>query len=448
MRETQNVCDAPRFDAHAVRHAIDTRLSGLTASPQQQAQVLRLARGMQMRRPRKIGAALVFALLIVALCATAYAAAMHFGLLHFNSEQQDNPEYISHIKPLGQHFDSAGVSFDIVEAIYDGEMVSIIFSMGQAPDAAPLYVYPTLSAQSGSQPLQVSVSGTQVYGENAGEPSFSASESGFGYTHSGAWIPQQGASTLYYALNAQISAPQGDAPVTFTLSIDVLSPALALCEEDVLMEQSWAQIEEALQACYARGEIPQSDHRLITYAQTLPAPDGVPQEKWDATDAISRLLLSGTFTRKDALSFTFSASQPEVLRLAAPQTFDLGQYECTVTDLTLTFSGAEYALYVRKKRDDGLSAAQEFMQQLPYWAFVITTPQGDAWQSMSGISAGEEDPCLYYTGSYTLTQPVRSLTFTPLLLPADSHDMTPDGFSYDGYQPTQEESEYAFTIEL
>ena len=67
-----------------LRKAVDARLSGLTFTPQMQADTLRRAHPAgSTRMGRKLSYSLAFALLALLLAATAGAAA-YFGVLHFH----------------------------------------------------------------------------------------------------------------------------------------------------------------------------------------------------------------------------------------------------------------------------------------------------------------------------------------------------------------------------
>lgn len=76
-----------------LRKAVDARLSGLTFTPQMQADTLRRAHPAgSTRMGRKLSYSLAFALLALLLAATAGAAA-YFGVLHFHGEQENNAVY-------------------------------------------------------------------------------------------------------------------------------------------------------------------------------------------------------------------------------------------------------------------------------------------------------------------------------------------------------------------
>lgn len=85
-----------------LRKAVDARLSGLTFTPQMQADTLRRVHPAgSTRMGRKLSYSLAFALLALLLAATAGAAA-YFGVLHFHGEQENNAVYQRHILPIGE----------------------------------------------------------------------------------------------------------------------------------------------------------------------------------------------------------------------------------------------------------------------------------------------------------------------------------------------------------
>ena len=108
-----------------LRKAVDARLSGLTFTPQMQADTLRRAHPAgSTRMGRKLSYSLAFALLALLLAATAGAAA-YFGVLHFHGEQENNAVYQRHILPIGERMtgqntikldlsSTVGASFNLV----------------------------------------------------------------------------------------------------------------------------------------------------------------------------------------------------------------------------------------------------------------------------------------------------------------------------------------------
>ncbi len=103
-----------------LRKAVDARLSGLTFTPQMQADTLRRAHpAVSTRMGRKLSYSLAFALLALLLAATAGAAA-YFGVLHFHGEQENNAVYQRHILSIGERLTGQNTTVTVNDAVFDG----------------------------------------------------------------------------------------------------------------------------------------------------------------------------------------------------------------------------------------------------------------------------------------------------------------------------------------
>lgn len=100
-----------------LRKAVDARLSGLTFTPQMQADTLRRAHPAgSTRMGRKLSYSLAFALLALLLAATAGAAA-YFGVLHFHGEQENNAVYQRHILSIGERLTGQNTTVTVNDAV-------------------------------------------------------------------------------------------------------------------------------------------------------------------------------------------------------------------------------------------------------------------------------------------------------------------------------------------
>ena len=103
-----------------LRKAVDARLSGLTFTPQMQADTLRRAHPAESTRMgRKLSYSLAFALLALLLAATAGAAA-YFGVLHFHGEQENNAVYQRHILSIGERLTGQNTTVTVNDAVLSG----------------------------------------------------------------------------------------------------------------------------------------------------------------------------------------------------------------------------------------------------------------------------------------------------------------------------------------
>ena len=129
-----------------LRKAVDARLSGLTFTPQMQADTLRRAHPAgSTRMGRKLSYSLAFALLALLLAATAGAAA-YFGVLHFHGEQENNVVYQRHILSIGERLTGQNTTVTVNDAVFDGSFLSFSLDIAHVPNTPEVYLYPRVTA--------------------------------------------------------------------------------------------------------------------------------------------------------------------------------------------------------------------------------------------------------------------------------------------------------------
>lgn len=446
-------------EENSLRQAIDARLSGLHVTEQMRMDILRQARGEAYPRGRsKLSLSLVFALTALLLAATAYAA-VRFGVLAFHEEQAENETYLQHIQEIDEHVAGEYASVTVNDAVFDGSSLSLALDIRCADGTTPVFLYPRLRAQSEGQALGTQVHGFQIAAENH---SMAASSIGMDACD-GIWMPLEGGegdSEGHFNFDAALLGREGsalpygvaDAPVTWTLSLEVLRPLFPV--ETCSMEQygvmtedgSWEATLEDYAAIAAESLREQKillpeDGSLFYFASLLPVPGGMTQEEWDAAPLDERLLASGMFERVEEMRVSFTTQMPDVAVLSAPQTFDLGDSFCTVDSLFATFARADVAFHVRSKEGQPC-AAESFSSGAGHWEFIVQAPQGQAELSGSSLEASPEEGTVRYFATYTLTRPVSSLTFIPVYVEGDAY------FDADAYTPTEEDRSRAFTVEI
>lgn len=438
-----------------IRKAVDTRLSGLTFTPQMQADTLRRARlsNQPPHMRRKLSVSLVFALLALLLAATAGAAA-YFGVLRFHSELEENAAYQQHILPVGKQLTGQSAAITVNDAVFDGSSLSFSLDIAHIPGTPEVYLYPRVTAMQAGQVIQTTVTGFQQVSEDE-TFGMAALLSGGGF-YDGIFMPLRDdshAESGHFNLDIALldALPDPEKPVEWSLTFDELRPVftledapyIAAQEADDTVSYSWDTAEADSRAAYREGRaLFTADGSLILYAASLPCPDGMTEDDWQAADLGARLTLSGAFALVQQMTADFTTDGAHVASIKAPQTFTVGEYAYTLSRLDITFARLEYEMTVT--RSGGVSAADAFEAGEPTLDFKLTLPDGLALPQSSSI-ATQTDGSLLLSAVYSLTQPAESVTFTPIL---PGHLTEENGWSTENYVPTEEERQNAFTVEV
>ena len=438
-----------------IRRAVDARLSGLTFTPQMQADTLLRARlsNPPPHMRRKLSYSLAFALLALLLAATAGAAA-YFGVLRFHAEQENNAVYQQHILPIGERLTGSSTTITVNDAVFDGSSLSFSLDIAHVPNTPEVYLYPRVTAMQDGRVIATHV--TEFQQLSADESyGLSASLSGFGL-YEGIFMPARGigkAEQGYYSLDVSLleALPHPEKPVQWSLTFDVLHPVFALEdapytvteEEDGGVSYTWNTATEDCLNAYREGRILiDSVGFLMDYAFALPVPDGMTAAQWEQADLGTRLTASGAFSLSEQLTARFVTDGAPIASIQSPQTFTVGEYTCTLSRLDITFARLEYEMTVTRSGD--IFAADAFEAGEPTLDFKLTVPDGQALAQSTSI-ATQTDGSLLLSGTYALTQPADSVTFTPIfpgLLTAENDWLAEE------YEPTEEEREMAFTVEV
>ena len=436
-----------------LREAVDARLSGLTFSPQMQTDTLRRARQAE-RLPharRKLSYSLAFALLALLLAATAGAAA-YFGVLRFHAEQENNAAYQQHILPIGERLTAQSATVTVNDAVFDGSSLSFSLDIAHIAGTPEVYLYPRVTAMQAGQVIPTAVTGFQQLSADESY-GLSASLSGFGL-YEGIFMPARGigkAEQGYYSLDVSLleALPHPEKPVQWSLTFDVLHPVFTLEdapytvteEEDGGVSYTWNTAAEDCLNAYREGRILiDSVGFLMDYAFALPVPDGMTAAQWEQADLGTRLTASGAFSLSEQLTARFVTDGAPIASIQSPQTFSVGDYTCTLSRLDITFARLEYEMTVTRLGD--VSAADAFEADEPTLDFKLTVPNGQALAQSTSI-ATQTDGSLLFSGTYSLTQPADSVTFTPIL---PGHLGEEGDWLADDYEPTEEERRMAFTV--
>ena len=319
-----------------LRKAVDARLSGLTFTPQMQADTLRRAHPAgSTRMGRKLSYSLAFALLALLLAATAGAAA-YFGVLHFHGEQENNAVYQRHILPIGERLTGQNTTVTVNDAVFDGSFLSFSLDIAHVPNTPEVYLYPRVTATQDGRVIATHV--TEFQQLSADESyGLSASLSGFGL-YEGIFMPARGigkAEQGYYSLDVSLleALPHPEKPVEWSLTFDVLHPVFALEdapytvteEEDGGVSYTWNTAMEDCLNAYREGRILiDSVGFLMDYAFALPAPDGMTAAQWEQADLGTRLTASGAFSLSEQLTARFVTDGAPIASIQSPQTFSVG----------------------------------------------------------------------------------------------------------------------------
>ena len=323
-----------------LRKAVDARLSGLTFTPQMQADTLRRAHPAgSTRMGRKLSYSLAFALLALLLAATAAA---YFGVLHFHGEQENNAVYQRHILSIGERLTGQNTTVTVNDAVFDGSFLSFSLDIAHVPNTPEVYLYPRVTATQDGRVIATHV--TEFQQLSADESyGLSASLSGFGL-YEGIFMPARGigkAEQGYYSLDVSLleALPHPEKPVEWSLTFDVLHPVFALEdapytvteEEDGGVSYTWNTAMEDCLNAYREGRILiDSVGFLMDYAFALPAPDGMTAAQWEQADLGTRLTASGAFSLSEQLTARFVTDGAPIASIQSPQTFSVGDYACTL----------------------------------------------------------------------------------------------------------------------
>ena len=431
-----------------IRRAVDTRLSGLAFTPQMQADTLRRARlcNQTPHMRRKLSYSLAFALLALLLAATAGAAA-YFGVLRFHAEQESNVAYQQHILPIGERLTGSSTAITVNDAVVDSSSLSFSLDIAHLPGAPEVYLYSRVTAMQAGQIIPTAVTGFQQVSEDESY-CLSANLSGLGL-YEGIGKAEQG----YYSLDVSLleALPHPEKPVQWSLTFDVLHPVFTLEdapytvteEEDGGVSYTWDTAAEDCLNAYREGRILiDSVGFLMDYAFALPVPDGMTAAQWEQADLGTRLTASGAFSLSEQLTARFVTDGAPIASIQSPQTFSVGDYACTLSKLTLTFARLEYEMTVTHSGD--VSTADAFEAGEPTLDFKLTVPDGQALAQSTSI-ATQTDGSLLFSGTYSLTQPADSVTFTPIL---PGHLTEENDWMAEDYEPTEEERKMAFTVKV
>ena len=257
----------------------------------------------------------------------------------------------------------------------------------------------------------------------------------------------------YYSLDVSLleALPHPEKPVQWSLTFDVLHPVFTLEdapytvteEEDGGVSYTWDTAAEDCLNAYREGRILiDSVGFLMDYAFALPVPDGMTAAQWEQADLGTRLTASGAFSLSEQLTARFVTDGAPIASIQSPQTFSVGDYTCTLSKLTLTFARLEYEMTVTRSGD--VSAADAFEAGEPTLDFKLTVPDGQALAQSTSI-ATQTDGSLLFSGTYSLTQPADSVTFTPIL---PGHLTEENDWMAEDYEPTEEERKMAFTVKV
>ena len=434
-----------------LRRAVDARLSGLNVPPGRQMEILRRAQEEEQPVKRKISASLVLACALLLLTMAAGVAASTYGVLDFNREQKDNPEYTRHILQIDQSFTDDYFTMTINEAVFDSISLSMTMEIQPAQSAQPVYVYPRITAECGGVQLE-----TDIEGCTGGD------------FWSGFWVPQneEWANGGYYGVDCAVITDDEDhvvydtqsEPVTWTVTFDVIKPEwpmqtageMLFDDEDHVYEDFLAYEQQFADAYEDHVILLGAYGDIIEFDAGLPIPDGTTEEEWLFTPLSERLVQSGAFSRVDELTASFETDGVAALTAELPLTVDLGEYEATLTELVASFARADYKFTVHKKNG---SAAEDYLNDIGLWEFAVLSPAGGVQPVMTGggcVSAESEDT--NFSASVVLTAPTDELVFVPVLAPqpqthpkdaVDAADVMRAGKPLDETQEAM-----AFTVKL
>lgn len=430
-----------RAQVHA---AIDGNLSHLEVNPSLRYAILNRTRGEEPVK-RKFSAGVVLALVLLLAMAAIGAAATRFGALEFNRDQAENEAYRVHILAVDEAYEDEYLTMSLNDAVFDGVSLSVTLDISAKAGAQPVFVRPVLTASSNGRTLETdpeACRGDFFGGFWIGGPyEETAVEGRYGADY--AIIMEDEASGVTYD-------PQKD-PVTWTLSLSILRPVYPMAEAERLNSDGGvenldfeADMRQFTQA-YAQKRILLVDGSPVEYAAALPVPEGMTDEAWWRMPEAEKLVACGAFALADCPAFEFTTRETALHTLSTPQTFDLGDAEVTVTQLTLSFSRCDYELVVEEKPGRGKSAAQLYREGEERWYFAVLA-DGCRTAPQATSDGTCEDGRVRYSGSVSLSGETDSVTFVPCRY-ARPESRLPDSEVYSAQRPvTGEQTALSFTV--
>ena len=429
------------------RSLVDDRLSAVTMTPRQQADLLRRAHEEEQPVKRKLSVSLAVALVLTLLAATACAVVIRFGALDYNAQLAENPEYARHILTLDETYDHEAFTMTLNDAVFDGSALSLTMNITPKEGAEPVFIYPIITASVGGKELEVDVEGGTG-----------------GNFLSGFWVPSKDPYTRTdgaYGVDCAIMRSEYDAAnpyapteesVTWNVSFDVLKPLLPVEQDQTILygddtDESMEDYMVRFSDAYAQGRILlTSAGDLWEYLSIVPIPEGVDEETWYSARLNEQLVMAGLFQRQEQLIASFTTDGTELLTLDGENIFRFGDYEVVFHDLTASFSRVNYS-FTLHKLTGGTTAAQDYMDKGLMWSFAVLPPDSGSismHSSSAGVNETSMNGDLLYTGSLGLTAPATELTFVPVWGTGEpsAYDLT------QGMPMTEEQAARSFTVHL
>lgn len=440
-------------DRHELRRVVDARLSGLTVSPEQHMQLLRRAHEEEQPVKKKISVSFAFALMMLALAATACAAVMRFSVLDYNSSLAKNEAFVERILNIDESHENEFFSLTVNDAVFDGTSLSLAMNILPKEGAGEVFVIPRITAQCGDKTLFVDIEGCTGgdFWNGFWVPGKDPDSRNDGCYGVDCVVMDDWASGTLLGANSQ--------PVVWTVTLDVLRPEYPIELDPVILDGEndppFDEYMDGFRSAYQNGKIRLAyQGSLVEYISILPCPEGMTQEDWNTLSYEECLVRSGTFSRVETLTLSFTTDEADVKTISAPQTFEVGDHEITIESLLVTVARADYRLSVAKKPGTSLTAAQEYEQDAGAFTFAVLSPTGKTMLLTSSYGAGSDfggnADSVVYQASIQLSAPTDELIFLPIW---NDHPQTEPNIDNhlimtDQLEPTKDQKAAAITVKL
>lgn len=430
-------------EKQAMKRAIDARLSGLTVSRQQRADLLLRAQEGEKPVKKKISVSLIVAVALLMLAATACAAAVRFGMLDYKKNQAGNASYMERILSLNETYENDDLSISVNDAAFDGAIFSVTVEVHPKDGGDNLFIYPQVSATCGGLPCEIAFAGSQGADFHVG-------------------FFSSGIDGAYGADYEVVGIPAG--PITWTVAFSVLRPEYPVelnpmripADDDPNPDPDAPTYEDYMES-FAQGcrdgviYLAEPLASMELFEENLPRPKGISAETWEAMEMAERLVASGAFSLVGMPTAVFTTESADVLTCDLPMTIDLDEdYEVTLTSLTVTSAYMDYKLSVRRKEGHGKSAAQEYIDNDGGWTFAVLIPDGETTPCADGLGVNEEDGSVICDGTVELSHAADEVIFVPCWDPSpQSQGAFPSSQVYRAQRPlTDEQERLMFTVKL
>lgn len=363
-----------------------------------------------MRRMYKV--ILVAALVLALLCGTAFAIANLYSVREYVAQGKTSEAFENAVVPLEQSVTTNGLTFALGDAVFDGTNLAFTMNLSALEDAAPMYIYPSLSATAEGRPVDVEYLGFDM-----------AYDIGFLVPSTDDRYPLPG----YCGVEAELTDADAAGDITWRYTLQVYKPLAPLVEiRECGENESYEEWQKYLCDVKADGKI------AVSYGTGIgDYLDAVEPREGEERTFGQRMVDSGMFELADTIVFEFTTPMPVERKINSGDTFSFDGYTVAVKSIAESFMQVHYTLEVRFDEPQASEHDLEFF-------YTLSDQDGKEmnWSS-AGLTLSEDGMTAIVEGSIKRIsdEPLTAITFTL------DHNMTID-------QNDTAEDMPSFTVEL